>query len=98
MEKVVDATIARRQLGTLLDEVYYKGASIIIKRKGKRLAKIVPVDFAEESNSKQLTPMQKKMLAELNSLPIVEIEENPIDLLRKMRKKRAAKAKAQYGI
>jgi len=98
MEKVVDATIARRQLGTLLDEVYYKGESIIIERKGKRLAKIVPLNFAEESNSKLLTPMQKKMLAELNSLPIVEIEENPIDLLRKMRKKRAAKAKAQYGI
>ncbi len=25
MERVVDATVARRQLGTLLDEVYYKG-------------------------------------------------------------------------
>ena len=43
MEKIVDATIARRQFGTLLDDVYYKGESIIIEKKGKALAKIVPL-------------------------------------------------------
>ena len=98
MEKVIDATIARRRLGTLLDEVYYKGESIIIERKGKKLAKIVPLNYPEKSNNKLLTPIQKKILDEFNSLPILEIEEEPTDLLRRMRKKRAAKSKAQYGI
>ncbi len=97
MEKVVDATVARRQLGTLLDEVYYKGESIIIERKGKALAKIVPLNSPEKSNNKMLTPMQKKMLAELNSLPVLEMEEEPTDVLRKIREKRRSKAKAQYG-
>ena len=97
MEKIVDATVARRQLGTLLDEVYYKGESIVIERKGKALAKIVPLDSNEKKEKKLLTPTQKQLLAELNSLPAFEIEEEPVDILRKIRKKKAEKAKARYG-
>ncbi len=96
MGKVVDATVARRQLGTLLDEVYYKGESIIIERKGKALAKIVPLNSLEKTSEKSLTPIQKQLLAELNSLPTFEIEKEPTDILRKIRKKKAGKAKAQY--
>ncbi len=33
MERVVDVTMARRQFGTLLDEVYHKGDIVIIERK-----------------------------------------------------------------
>lgn len=42
MERVIDVTTARRQLGTLLDEVFYKGEIITIERKGKPLAQIIP--------------------------------------------------------
>jgi len=97
MEKRVDATIARRQLGTLLDEVYYKGESIVIERKGKPLAKIVPLNVSEGGRERSLTPAQKKLLAELNSLPVFEIKEEPTDLLRKIRKRRASRAKELYG-
>ena len=97
MEKVVDATIARRQLGTLLDEVYYRGDSIIIERKGKPLAKIVPLSVNEGRKEKSLTPTQEKLLAELNSLPVFKMEEEPTKLLREIREQRASRAREQYG-
>lgn len=97
MGKTVDATVARRQLGTLLDEVYYKGESIIIERKGKPLAKIVPLSTHESTQESAVTPKQRKLIGELNSLPTVEIKEEPTDLLRKVREKRAVEAKVIYG-
>ena len=97
MEKIVDATLARRQLGTLLDEVYHKGESIIIERKGKPLAKIVPLNTEQKGEREAMTKTQKRLLDTLNSLPTFEIEEDPTDLLRKIRKKRAIEAKGQYG-
>ncbi len=98
MEKVVDATVARRQLGTLLDEVYYKGESIIIERKGKALAKIVPLEKTEEgSENNFLTPTQKNLLNDLNSLPAIEIHKEPTDILRKLRKRKARSARTRYG-
>jgi len=97
MGKTVDATVARRQLGTLLDEVYYKGESIIIERKGKPLAKIVPLDTPEPAQESAVTPKQRNLIDELNSLPTVEIKEEPTDLLRKIREKRVAEAKVIYG-
>ena len=42
MERKIDVTTARRQLGTLLDEVFYKGDIFTIERKGKPLAQIIP--------------------------------------------------------
>ncbi len=74
-----------------------RGESIIIERKGKALAKIVPLESSEEKSKKVLTPKQRQLLAELNSLPAFEIEEEPTDILRKMRKEKARKARAQYG-
>ena len=35
MQRTVDVTTARRQFGTLLDEVFYKGDVITIEGKGK---------------------------------------------------------------
>jgi len=46
-------------------------------------------------SQKWLTPVQKQLLAEANSLPTFEIDKEPTDILRKIRKKKAAKAKAQ---
>ena len=97
MGRTVDATVARRQLGTLLDEVYYKGESIIIERKGKPLAKLAPLSTHESNQESAITPRQRKLIDELNSLPTVEIKEEPTDLLRKIREKRAAEVKVIYG-
>ena len=97
MKKIVDTTIASRQLGSLLDEVYYKGETIIIERKGKALAKIVPLESNEKTNKKSLTPKQKQLIDELNSLPPCEIEEEPTDILRKIRENKAEKVAGKYG-
>ncbi len=91
MEKVVDVTAARRQLGTLLDEVFYRGNIFTIKRKGRALAQIVPV------GEYGLQAQQKELLAELNSLPHIGIEEDPVEILRRMRKQKQLRALEQYG-
>ncbi len=97
MEKTVDATLARRQLGTLLDEVYYKGESIVIERKGKPLAKIVPLNDSAATEKKGITPQQRRLIDELHSLPTMEIDEDPTDILTKIREKKAYFARKKYG-
>ena len=44
MQRTIDVTTARRQFGTLLDEVFHKGDVIIIERTGKPLARLVPAN------------------------------------------------------
>jgi prevent-host-death family protein len=46
--KKVNALKARRQLGQLLEEVYYRGDHYIIERAGKPMAAVVPVWQFEE--------------------------------------------------
>ena len=94
MERMIDVTTARRQFGTLLDEVFYKGDVITVKRKGKPLAMIIP--FKETTS--QLSSEQKEMLEELHSLPTIANDQDPTAALRKIRKQRKIKASADYGI
>ncbi len=99
MERIIDVTTARRQFGTLLDEVFHKGDVVTIERKGKPLAKIIPI---KDSNSHVLglpsiTSKQKMLLEELNSLPRIGIDQNPVDILRSMRKQKRIKASIRYG-
>ncbi len=53
MDRTIDATKARQIFGTLLDEVFYKKERIIIARKGKAMAKLIPID--EKGNGDILT-------------------------------------------
>lgn len=46
--KTVNALKARRNLGQLLEEVYYKGDQYIIERAGRPMAAVVPVWQLEE--------------------------------------------------
>jgi prevent-host-death family protein len=48
--KTINAMKARQQLGTILEEVYYRGEHIIIERAGKAMAALVPVSLLEEWN------------------------------------------------
>ncbi len=99
MKRVIDVTAARRQFGTLLDEVFHKGDVVTIERKGKPLAKIVPleekINLAGEKSS--ITLKQKALLDELNSLPQIGIEQDPMKILRSMRRQKRIKANTEYG-
>ena len=93
MERVIDVTTARRQLGTLLDEVFYKGEIITIERKGKPLAKIIP--FKEAAS--HLSSEQKELLEELHGLPTIPTAQDPTTILRKIRKQKRIQANVDYG-
>ncbi len=99
MERIIDVTAARRQFGTLLDEVFHKGDVITIERKGKPLAKIVPLEDPKSHvlGHFSITSKQKMLLEELNSLPMIGIDQNPVDILRSMRKQKRIKASIRYG-
>ena len=99
MERVIDVTTARRQLGTLLDEVFHKGDIVTIERKGKALAKIVPLEeqVCQAPEGGGLTAKQKRLLRELNSLPRIGVEQDPVQILRTMRKQKRIKATTEYG-
>lgn len=64
MERIIDVTTARRQFGTLLDEVFHKGDVVTIERKGKPLAKIVPLekDGPSSFGGNSINSRQKMML------------------------------------
>ncbi len=99
MERVIDVTAARRQFGTLLDEVFHRGDIVTIERKGKPLAKIVPLERQTDQANKANAPTekQKKLLEELNSLPRIGVEQDPVKILRIMRKQKRLKANFEYG-
>ncbi len=99
MERVIDVTAARRQFGTLLDEVFHKGDVVTIERKGKALAKIVPLEDPSSHvlGRPSITSKQKKLLEELKSLPRIGMDQDPVDILRSMRQQKRVKAKNGYG-
>lgn len=99
MERIIDVTAARRQFGTLLDEVFHKGDVVTIERKGKPLAKIVPLEGrgSRVGGTNSVTPKQRMMLDELNSLPRIGVEQDPTEVLRSMRKQKKIKATIEYG-
>ena len=99
MERIIDVTAARRQFGTLLDEVFHKGDVVTIERKGKPLAKIVPLSEqgGQADRGDAPTSKQKMLLDELNSLPRIGVEQDPVEILRAMRKQKRIKASVEYG-
>ncbi len=97
MQRTVDVTSARRQFGTLLDEVFYKGDIITIERKGKPLARLVPVNT--ESPYPAQAPLdseRQRLLDQLHSLPTLSMNEEPTEVLRQIRSKRRMQAIKNY--
>ena len=99
MERNIDVTSARRQLGTLLDEVFHKGDIVTIERKGKPLAKIVPLRDTNDQDTQHslISSRQRVLLEELNSLPAIGIDKDPVNILRSMRKQKRIQANLKYG-
>ena len=95
MERIIDVTAARRQFGTLLDEVFHKKDIITIQRKGKSLAKIIPLE--NEICQDNISSQQRALLAEMEGLPVISTSSNPTDILRSMREEKRMKANVKYG-
>jgi prevent-host-death family protein len=53
MVKKLNALKARKNLGQLLEEVYYKGDQYVIERAGRPMAAVVPVWQLEERQKRQ---------------------------------------------
>lgn len=53
MTKTVNALKARKNLGRLLEEVYYKGDQYVIERAGRPMAAVVPVWQLEERQKRR---------------------------------------------
>lgn len=99
MERTIDVTAARRQLGTLLDEVFHKKDIVTIQRKGKSLAKIIPLEGEnfQDDNPATVSPRQRALLEEMEGLPVIPINSDPTDILRSMREEKRMKANVKYG-
>lgn len=99
MQRTVDVTMARRQFGTLLDEVFYRGDIITIERKGKPMAQLIPVenDRFQETQHSDLSPDRRRLLEELHSLPIISTDEDPTEVLRNLRKQKRVQTSIEYG-
>ena len=99
MERVIDVTAARRQFGTLLDEVFHKKDIITIQRKGKSLAKIIPLESenSKDDNITVISPKQRALLEEMEGLPVIPITSDPTNILRSMREEKRMKANVKYG-
>ena len=95
MERVIDVTAARRQFGTLLDEVFHKKDIITIQRKGKSLAKIIPLE--SENSNNNVTPKQRALFEEMKGLPVIQTTSDPTNILRSMREEKRMKANVKYG-
>ena len=99
MQRTVDVTMARRQLGTLLDEVFYTGNVIIIERKGKPLDQLISFEneYVQETQDVELSYERKRLLEELHSLPMISTDENPTEVLRNLRKQKRIQSSMKYG-
>ncbi len=93
MQRTVDVTTARRQFGTLLDEVFYKGDIITIERKGKPLARLVPANTKiSDPTQTSLDSERQRLLDQLHSLPTLSMNEDPTEVLRQIRSQRRIQA------
>jgi prevent-host-death family protein len=93
MQRTIDVTTARRQFGTLLDEVFYRGDVITIERKGKPLARLIPA--TTESHNQAQVPLDSErqhLLDQLHSLPTLSMNEDPTEVLRQIRSQRRLRA------
>jgi prevent-host-death family protein len=45
MEKKLGSAAARRKFGQLLEEVYYRGDTVVVERRGRPMAALVPLDL-----------------------------------------------------
>jgi prevent-host-death family protein len=53
MQKTISAFEARRQFGSVLDDVAGRGDHVIVERHGKPVAAVLPISFYERWNTRR---------------------------------------------
>ena len=87
MRKVVSALKIRKNLGQLLEEVYYKGDELIVERAGKEMAVLIPF----EEYKRIMVEREKKFAAvkrvqeKLQGVPEKELDKTISEAMRQIR-------------
>ncbi len=89
MAKTVNALKARKNLGQLLEEVYYKGDQYVIERAGRPMAAVVPVWQLEEwqKRRKRFFGMVEELWKQNKKLKPAVIEREVQEAVRAVRAK-----------
>ena len=89
MKKTVSALKARKNLGQILEEVFYKGDQVIIERAGKPMAAMVPIWLLEQWQEQR--DIFFELIAEVwqknKKVPQEKIEEEVEEAVSSARKK-----------
>ncbi len=89
MEKTIAAFEARRQFGTILENVASRGDEVIVERYGTPVAAIVPIEVYEESKkSRNRFFSMIREAAERANLTPEEAEELALEAQRAVRGRR----------
>lgn len=98
MEKTIGAFEARRSLGKLIEEAYYKKDSFIIERSGRPMAVIVSIEdyqkwqrLAKERVFAMIEPVQKRNA----KAPTAEVERDVRDALKSLKQEQQAHKKVK---
>lgn len=97
MEKTIGAYEARRNLGTLIEEAYYKKESFIIKNHGRPMAAIISIEEYErmrELAKGQVFAFLQSVWEQNKDIPAAELEQDVKRALQRLRKERKRKAVA----
>ena len=94
MEKTISALDARRRLGELLEEVYYKGNQFIVERAGKPMAAVVPIKHYRQWRKKrdELFAVIDEVRQRNQDTPSEEIEAKVAEAVREAREDRRGSA------
>ena len=89
MKKTISALKARKNLGQILEEVFYKGDKVIIERAGRPMAAMVPVWLLEQWQEQReiFFDLIKKIWEKNKKVPQKKIEEEVKEALSSVRKR-----------
>lgn len=89
MVKRVPALKARQQLGTLLDDVRYRGTEVIVERSGRPVAVVVPIEAYEryrrlrEQAFDRIDAVRERLAGELRPRDLEALVEEEARTVRK---------------
>ncbi len=93
MVKRIPALRARQQLGTLLDEVRYQGAEVIVERGGRAVAVVVPVEAYERYKRLRgqafgrIDALREQLASQIGPRKLEALVEEEAGTIRKRRRK-----------
>ena len=99
MERTITALKARRNLGQLLEEVFYKGDHYIVERAGKPMAAVVPVtEYMQwKERRERFFAMIDAARERSQDAPAEEVEAEVEEAVRQAREKRRRAPRTKDG-